>query len=142
MITKPQTAADYLSKRLRWEKEVSSDSCSLLAVVALKTNPTRQKMLKQQSWSQHVADIQVSMCPLDFFLTLPRSHYVFFLPLALPAAGWGLFAGGESACVWTSSFCCRIPVRTNSAVTMGTDADRAGAHKCQSSSHEITTVRA
>lgn len=51
-----------------------------------------------------------------------------------------MFAGEESKFVWTSSFCCRIPVRMNSAVTTGTEAERAEVHSCQSSSHETTTV--
>lgn len=82
MMPIPKTTADELSKPPRWEKEVSSDCCSLSAVAALKTNPTRQQMLKQRSCTQHEANIQVSKCPLEFFFFFDSVP----LPLGLPPA--------------------------------------------------------
>lgn len=63
------------------------------------------------------------------------------LLLALVVEAAGLAREGEStpSRQWASrsAFCCRMPVRMNSELAMGTPASRAGLHRVRSSGHEM-----
>lgn len=82
----------------------------------------------------HRSRLRRNLC-LSF---MPRNYFPRVRALGLGTAA----AAGkrERLCVCKSTFCCRMPVSRNSALTTGKDKLRALSHSALSSSHDTTTT--